>query len=1426
MKLLRKLLLLVALGTFSQANGQLYTFQNFNHRDGLHTVSINCVDQSDDGYLWIGTEGTPLVRFDGKEFVEVRVKGQDFEHHITHIDYFQDTVFFASQYKGFFGYARKTKSYFHFPLEGSRSGDALALINTTFGRFGISSKKIYQLTKGKTTAIHAFNTNIELYHHLVLDDLILLFTSEGNYVLRQESVEALHETLNSSKTDVDKFRFGHLVRDKLLLCNESGTEWLQLVISSSGKFIQQGRFKSVRKLQPDEIIVSYHPDDDNQHVVALSNRGELYKIINEQLHLVPHNYTESITGAEDIFIDLNGDYWVSSSLSGLYKVSLEAFTKIRLHPIYESSEIIFPYMTSKGDVIMSLLDGTTHVGNFSKADFDVFDFMTLGATQSGNDLLLATNKGVKRIVYSDDQISFENILFANEKINFIQAERDYIWIGVAGKGLYRTHKKAMNPVPIRLANSKDTPKYFYTAQISGNGKKLYFGTNDGILFLEKKSKTLQRLVLKKKLGSYSGVSTKDVYGTLWFTLNKGIVGITERGEIRLIEGEDYFETNLFYTLCADRLGNLVIGTNRGIRILKVDKNGSIVSNTHYDASSGFGGYETHMRSQYVNDNNIFVGTVEGLFLINTDILDQLKVPIRPVIRRMNNGQTLDSPKENSSFYFKFNVNNPQSGKIQYQYRLLNTNDESWKEVASGELSLFDLPSGNYVLEVRATYDGQNFSPTSREELVVPGHFWNSAWIVLGVILIIGLLNYYLVRYSRKMDKGSLIRTQDMNIHSSMAPMIILLGILATTASHITGPLLNNELTMNLSSLIVLVVVLTGLYFMTKAVSQTKRKHLVNRLLLAAIGAVLFHLYYESYVSNLHPFHLVGIAITCIIVPYFIHGVRSMIVFTSFLTFGAVLLLILVDQPVYPKPYVGIAFAILIVLLLFSSFLRANSLERLLFISGIINRGNIPAIAFNSKGTIIYASENIDRFIDTTHEELIHKNISSLNKFVPYDGTYKNVDVLKDFVDGNNYVVPLLDKNGKIQWIDWQYKEFDNDTKIMLGQEISEKMDLENTYELLVQNAEDFIYRCDVNGKVVFVNDTIYNRLGYSRAELAGKDTLEVVPETYRDEIRTFYRDHFTQRKTTSYKEFPIQTKDGETIWIGQHVTTLFAPGSTLYINGFIALARDITALRRQQKLIKDQRDDITSSINYAQRIQFNLLPHERYFNAGFLDHFIIYKPRDIVSGDFYWMERIGDTTVLALADCTGHGVPGAFMTLLGINLLNSIVKENRILDPGKILDELDKRLVDILPRSADMNSLNDGMEITICAIQDDDQTMSYGCAGSRFLIYSNDSFTMLKGDNKHIGDTAHKDFKGYSTHYTDLDSNDLVYLFSDGLQDQFGGEMDKKFTFRRVLSLLEENTSLPLPDQRVTIEKEINEWIGRREQTDDITLLSIRKKIN
>ncbi len=1422
MKTLGYLFLVLFLGIIFESNAQLYTFRNFTHRDGLHMGSVSTIAQSDDGYLWIGTHGTPLIRFDGSEFREMRSKGQDSDHHIQQIEYWKDTLFFASQYKGFYSYVPKANRYSRFPIELQYQGDALALINTSQYKYFIAEKSIYVQQGKKIKLIHSFGKEIQLHHHLVSNQQVILFTSSGIFSLKNGKLQSLHQLLGVAAEKLAPYKFGYFNRNKWLFCDEKGSKWLELSTNSNGKLVLQNESTSTDILDTDEAIISFNTNNSQLKSVAITNKGRVYRIVNNKLAIIPRNFNEAIENPVSIFVDLNGDYWVSSDIRGIYKVSLEPFTKIQLDAIYESPKIMFPYLTVFNDVFISFFNGTTKVGNFNSNQFQEFPFVIRGVALHENTYYIATNKGVKKYKKEGDTAAFEDVLFENENINLILNDRDYLWIGVAGKGLFRVHLRNMTPVRINSTEVKPIPQYFYTAQNGSNGN-IYFGTNDGILYTAKDQPNFKRLKLPKSLGSYSGCSTKDVYGTVWFTMEHALVGIDSQGKTHIVRAENYFSTHLFYTLCADRLGNLVVGTNRGINILKVDRNGSIISSSEYDAKSGFGGYETHMRSQFQNDNNIFVGTVEGLFLINTDILDQLKTPIKPILISVRETE-LNKADFRNSFRFKLKVNNPKSGKISYSYRLLGASDNTWHQLKNNYLDLLNLNSGNYQLEVRATYDGRSFSPSTIFKFNVPSKIWESWWLILFVLLTIVGLNFLLIRYSRQLDTGSLIRTKDMEVHTRMVPIIILIGIAATTISHIIGPLFNDQLELHLGPLLFLSFCLTGLYLASRSVINTDREFLLNRLLIAGIIFILIHFFYELYFSRLHPFHIIGISITCIIVPFFVHGIRDMVSFTTLILFGTILLMVTVENPVYPKAYFALANAVLIILLIFTSFLRSNSLERLLFISGIINKGKIPAIAFDAQGKIVYVSENISNFIDVSHEALIDKDISTLNKFIPYEGKYKNVDVVKDFKDGKNYVVPLANSNGQVHWIDWQYTEFTADIKVILGQEVSEKMELENTYKLLVQNAEDFIYRCDTNGNFIFLNDACFERLGYDEEDLLFKDSMSIVPDDFQEEVRRFYRDHFQERKNTSYKEFPILSKDGNIVWVGQYVTTIFAPGSNNHISGFIALARDISVWRRQQQLIQDQRDDITASISYAQRIQFNLLPHERYFTSGFREHFIIYKPKDIVSGDFYWMDTIGDTTVFALADCTGHGVPGSFMTLLGINLLNSVVKENRILDPGKILDEMDKKLVDILPRNPNANSLNDGMEITVCALNEKTNELSFACAGSRFLVYHDDAFTMLKGDNKHIGDRPPEDFKNYSTHYTPFTTDHLLYLFTDGLQDQFGGKLDKKFSFRRVLTMLEKNAELPLPDQRKNIEKRLDDWIGAGEQTDDITILSIRKK--
>jgi len=285
---------------------------------------------------------------------------------------------------------------------------------------------------------------------------------------------------------------------------------------------------------------------------------------------------------------------------------------------------------------------------------------------------------------------------------------------------------------------------------------------------------------------------------------------------------------------------------------------------------------------------------------------------------------------------------------------------------------------------------------------------------------------------------------------------------------------------------------------------------------------------------------------------------------------------------------------------------------------------------------------------------------------------------------------------------------------------------------------------------------------------------------------------------------------------------LFKPGADNIVTGFLGLARDITERRKANAIIKEQNQDITASINYARRIQFNMLPRSTDFDRFFDEHFVLFRPKDIVSGDFYWVGEVDDKVIVICSDCTGHGVPGSFMTLLGINLLNQIILEAKVTDAAEILNQLDERLIEVLPRDG-RNKIKDGMELVALVFHKEDTRVQYACAGGRFAVTDedNDKLYIHKGDQKHIGDVLDSDFK-YSASELQVEQNQTIYLFSDGYPDQFGGSRNKKLTFKKYLALIDTITQQSLTEQNYILKDHLKEWIGEFPQTDDITVIGLK----
>lgn len=260
----------------------------------------------------------------------------------------------------------------------------------------------------------------------------------------------------------------------------------------------------------------------------------------------------------------------------------------------------------------------------------------------------------------------------------------------------------------------------------------------------------------------------------------------------------------------------------------------------------------------------------------------------------------------------------------------------------------------------------------------------------------------------------------------------------------------------------------------------------------------------------------------------------------------------------------------------------------------------------------------------------------------------------------------------------------------------------------------------------------------------------------------------------------------------------------------------------QNERLARQHEQITESITYAQRIQNAILPLEKNLERAFPKHFIFYQPRDIVSGDFYWFYRKGDVSYLAAADCTGHGVPGAMMSMIGYALLNEIVSGNPGITPAGILNKLNESIVESLKQDhTAAGTSKDGMDIALCSYNAKQNTFVYSGAKRPMYLIQNDELEVVKGDRFSIGGDA----LGADESFTDVelqpDAGTKVYFFSDGYPDQFGGPKNRKFMLKRFRQVVAENHSRSAQEQHELFANLFRDWKGEVQQTDDILVIGL-----
>jgi len=261
-------------------------------------------------------------------------------------------------------------------------------------------------------------------------------------------------------------------------------------------------------------------------------------------------------------------------------------------------------------------------------------------------------------------------------------------------------------------------------------------------------------------------------------------------------------------------------------------------------------------------------------------------------------------------------------------------------------------------------------------------------------------------------------------------------------------------------------------------------------------------------------------------------------------------------------------------------------------------------------------------------------------------------------------------------------------------------------------------------------------------------------------------------------------------------------------------------IQEQKEIVEQKNKDITDSINYAKNIQEAILPHIIDIESKFPESFILFKPRDIVSGDFYWLANKNEFTYIAVADCTGHGVPGAFMSMLGIALLNEIINMNEEVQVGNILDKLRENVINSLHQTGESGKSKDGMDITLCMINWKEKQVHMAGANNPLYLLRNNEVVEIKGDKMPIGYSVRMD--NFTDNVINIKYDDCIYLFSDGYADQFGGPNGKKFKYSQLKELLIKINELPMKEQKTILEKTIEDWKKDSFQVDDIIMLGIK----
>lgn len=1200
----RFFLVFMLLGPFLAA--QEYNFSNITLHDGLPSSQINCIYQDSEGFIWIGTnEG--LKKYAGKSFLEI---------------YAKNTVSSQRPVKS----VAESERYVWFATDRS-----------VFKCVGNYAEEYPLFTK----------TNPILINQIipVNDSMMYVLTTLGVWQLKSGQFTQVYTNL---KIDVENILCGYLHKHEHQLW--LGTDRSGLYVLNVSANTLETKYRELMDTLKDQTIRAINSFLDVKMYISVIGKGVMeYDFANYFYLETPQK--DLLSNTTGIYSTSNGDTWFATQGDGLIKYSEKKYELFLEENGLAENNLLCVNVDSYGNVwagtvtsgVSVLLRENCLLYNAKQGLPNDNCLQVLKINE--REWFIVTNAGV--CLFNGKYIAPFN--YAGKQPGTSCADyyrkKDLMVIGYARGVLQvldfgdRNRIDEINCgteiVSVRLV--KDSLVFIGTRKL-------------GLLQYDLKRKKLSEV--SSQLNNLTVMSLALDGDIVWVGTDRGLYFVKEGKVAKLIDKDNQLSESVVYSVCCSN--NYVFAATNGFGIFKYNKPTKMLeqferkqglynlviksiyapNDNEIYATSSNGLYKLFFSSNEINIkalienfnrnnaefmpgslqpgffNEMFIGTSKGLVVYNEtqsdDAYKGLLVKLTAVQlfndttnwehlgfkfnSKSNLPDSLVLPYNKNDLTFRFEVFN-LIGEHKYFFKYkLEGFDKKWIYTEKVSNAIYsNLPDGEFNFFVSVSHDGLNWSAPASFSFQIEAPFWKTTkFFALLMVLLISIV-MFLVRFY-KSYRDDLINPNAASIEYKLPNIriILLCGAILIPVSAFVYAVVFDEYDGKLFYQIAAGAFLFMLNLLTYTSNFFKKQG--RYLLLLAFYVATFLYLGMIYETRLSPYYFTALVLIINISHIVLNKIRPFLIYASFVLLAIIFLSIIIHNPVY-SPGLFITLVITaIILTLISIQIQLNLNERLFFADNTINAGNSLVIASNRDAEIIFVSKNFERLLGYTEEELLGVGWWKLRSEDPSYNLKVRESIINKSIPETS-VEKIIDRHGNLHWIQWQNNFFENDLVVGIGLDVTEKKEIEERYQHIVESASDIIFTTDAEGYFVFVNEVGARISGYSIGELLDMNFGELVHPDYRRRIEVMYQRQLRSKTEESYAEFPFVTKSGIEIWVGQSARLYHDENNPELIKGFYAICRDITeriVAEQQLKLYNEKLklvNEIKAGLIHANSVQ-------------------------------------------------------------------------------------------------------------------------------------------------------------------------------------------------------------------------------------------------